>query len=188
MKKNTASLVWDKLQEEIKKRKKVITARSFTGLMVFVHHEDGSSFIFYDAFFHKVLITHKDEESSKSHNYEYYVVFSRYLEPQAYRCDELCICVEYGESCEKTWEKDKMYRPRIIHKPASDYLRKNKRVLTCKDFNLDEVIIDIKWYARMSLRFAKVERDGDTTYIFTEHQGYFAFKHEEIRKLIEIGT
>ncbi len=187
MKKNTASLVWDELQKEIKEIKKEMTTRSFEGQMVFVHHEDGSYFIFYDAFVREIAIAHEDEESGESYNHYYDVVFSRYIEPQAYRCDELCICTSYGESYKKTWEKEKAYRPRRIHKPARDYLRKNNRILTCKDFNIGEVIVDVKWYARMCLRFARVERDGDTTYIFTEHQGYYAFKHKEITRLIEIG-
>lgn len=187
MKKNTASLVWDKLQKEIKKKKKTLTTRSFRGQMVFVHDEDGSYFIFYDAFVHKILIPHYDSEEDHSYEHKFHVVFSRYLEPHAFHYNETCVCIAYGEECEKTWEKEKVYRPRLIRKPAKDYLRKNKRVLTCKDFNLDEVLVDIKWYARMCLRFARVERDGDTTYIFTEHQGYYAFKHKEIRELIEIG-
>lgn len=186
MEKNEYSRILDKLQEEIKKRKKKMTTRSFKGQMVFVHHEDGSYFIFYDAFVHKISITHNDEESGQPYDNKFHVVFSRYIEPQAYRCDELCLCVTYGESYEKTWEKDKVYRPRIIHKPASDYLKKNGRKLYCKDFNYDTVLVDFKWYVIMSLNHAKVEIVDDTTYIFTEHQGYYAFKNDEINISVKI--
>ncbi len=185
MKKNSYSTAWSQLQKKIKEVRKTLTTKSFLGQTVFVHHYDGSYFIFRDAFVHDMSVFQPNEDG-ENNVYEWHVVFSRYLEPQAFHTVDLYQCVMYGEEEEKTWEKEEAYRPRIIHQPAKDYLKKNNKVLTCKDFNYATVIVDVKWYATMSLSYAKVEVVDDTIYIFTEHQGYYAFKKKEIRSLAKI--
>lgn len=172
--KNDFQLAHDILHEKIRARKKTMTSRSFKGFGVFIHHEDGSYFIFQDALLWEALI-----EVGKK-NYVFNVVFSRYIEPQIFYPSDLKACHVYGDAEEKTWEKAKAYRPRKVHKPAHDYLKKSGLKLTCKDFTYEGILIEIGWHTTMYLTHKKIEMTGNTIYIFTEHHGYYAFKKKDI--------
>lgn len=173
-KKNNFQLAHEKLYQNISKKKKSMTNKSFKGQNVFVHDEDGSYFLFEDAIWWHTVV----EVGDNYHSFD--VVFPQNIEPHVFypSCTETCHV--YGEEIENTWDKTKIYRPKRVRKPAADYLRKNRIELDCGDFDLHAVMVKIGWDVTMHLMHAKVVEENDTVYIFTEHHGYYAFKKKDI--------
>lgn len=171
MKKTPLQRAYNDLSVQIKAYKKEITNKSFKDQNVFAHHEDGSHYIFYNSFYEKFLA--QTENDIGSYQIPFYVVFSRETEPQIFHT-YLFTIHQYGEAVENDWEKTKTIRPRLIHKPAHDYLKKQGRDLSCPDFDWDTIAVIRMRNIYMSLRWAVVEETDDTYYVFTEHNGYYA--------------
>lgn len=178
MKPTTLQIALKKLQKAIDDHKKTLTNKSFKGENVFVDHEDGSHFIFYDAFIFEFIIDDIDEKDP-ARNLIFKVVFSRDVEPQMFHPGDLRTIFQYGEPEENTWEKTKAYRPKKIQKPAHDYIKKNNVKFECSDFcGQNLAIIRMPW-VYMSLTHSKIIETDDVTYVFTEHNGHFAIKKKD---------
>lgn len=179
--KNDFQLAHDILHERIRARKKKMTNKSFKGFSVFIHHEDGSFFMFEDALLWEALIEVGDK------NYGFNVVFPRHIEPQIFYPSDLKACHIYGDAEEKTWEKTKIYRPKNVRKSAKDYLKREGIKLTCEDFTYEGILIEIGWHTKMYLTHKKVDMTDDTIYVFTEHHGYYAFKKKDMQLSVKFN-
>jgi hypothetical protein len=184
-KENPLQRGYKKLYKAIKDYKRNLTSYSFKGQKVLVHDYDGSYFLFDNAFYVHFDVENKDKDG-KTYTIEWVVVFSCEIEPQIFFYSDIFTILQYDEEYDPTWEKEKAYRPLKVHKLATDYIKKNNKTFTLKDFPYYQMVLIRTRYCTISLQYAFVEETEDYYYIYSEHHSGFGFKKKNCLSVTEI--
>lgn len=171
--KTPLDIAYSKLKGIIAEEEKNISVSSFDEKNVFLHHEDGSYFIFEGAFLREYSVDFS-KNGVEPCSIKFTVVYSIDIEPQIFFTADILFKKEY-ESNSVFSVTRKRYKPIKINNKAHSYLKKKKRELTMNDFDGNGAIISLP-HAFIRLSSAFSEEDEKMRYVFSEHQDYYAFK------------
>lgn len=143
------------------------SSRIFNGTTVFIHHEDGSFFVFEDAFMGRKIFR----------NVEFVVVWSKYIEPFYFFARDLWAAKEYGDRYDPYLGRKERWKPIKVRRGVKTYLRENNIKFEASDF-VATVYLNFG-HTIMTLTHAMYSQEANHSplYVFTEHHGHFCIKN-----------